>query len=481
MDLHFCSRCGISIPQSEIDAGGAAGAGGKYFCSEHRGGSSVAVAEHPHEAGPGSSGGVPGEDPELLFCANCRVSIPQDDSKSGRAHREFGSLLCAGCSKADPGERAARREAVEAEMAADVDAQDPVVARRCSVCSAAVPYGQIVTGKAKVEGNRVVCERCRAATADAPGQARPSAMSPGLVLAIVVLAAGGVGYFATQAWLDQKKTAALKESSVEAKAARADLDERFRAFDARLGEAVKRSEEPDKDAVAARERADADVANLRQMVSDLRADKAKSEADLAQRATKLEVEVEALKDRIRDLAGRPMQAPPVAPPPDEKRPDPSPPSRAGGPEGGAPKPDTPVIDPAVAKLCKDLLESKDDGTRFAAARELTTLKDPAAIPSLVKALGDDIHYFVRRGCARALGVMKAWLAVPALIRALEDREVYVALAANIALQNVTGYDAGVTQDSPAGQRKNKAQAAEKWWEKNKDHPPDGVSLHPITE
>jgi hypothetical protein len=482
MDLHFCSRCGISIPQSEIDQGAAAGAGGKYFCSEHRGGSSVAVAEHPlDKVLAGFTSGVPGEDPELLFCANCRVSIPQDDSRSGRAHREFGSLLCAGCSKADPGERAARREAVEAEMAADVDAQDPVVARRCSVCSAAVPYGQIVTGKAKVEGNRVVCERCRAATAAAPGgEAKPSGLSPGLVIAIVVLVAGGLGYFATQAWIDQKRTADRKASSDDARAVRADIEERFKAYDDKVADALKKSSEPDKDAVAARERADAEVANLRQVISDLRADKAKSDAELAQRATKLEVEVEALKERIRDLASRPTAPTPAAPPPEEKRPDAPPATAPAGPAAPPPKGDT--IEPAVAKLCKVLLERQDDdGVRFAAARELTTLKDPAAIPSLVKALGDDKHYFVRRGCARALGVIKAWLAVPALIRALEDREVYVALAANIALQNVTGYDAGVTQDTPAGQRKTKAQAADKWWEKNKDHPPDGVSLHPITD
>jgi hypothetical protein len=480
MDLHFCSRCGISIPQSEIDAGAAAGAGGKYFCSEHRGGSSVAVAEHPPELGAGATAGLAGEDPELLFCANCRVSIPQDDARSGRAHREFGSLLCAGCSKADPGERAARREAVEAEMAADVDAQDPVVARRCSVCSAAVPYGQIVTGKAKVEGNRVVCERCRAATAEAPGEAKPSGMSPGLVFAIVILAAGGLGYFATQAWIDHdKKSTALKESTNEDRV-RADVDMRFQTFDAKLTDALKKSQEPDKDAVAARQRADAEIANLRQVITDLRAEKAKSEADLAQRATKLEVEVEALKERIRDLAVRPAAAAPATPAPEEKRPEASTPAPPAGPAPG-PAPKSDAVDPAVAKLCKDLLESPDDGTRFAAARELTTLKDPNAIPSLVKALADDKHYFVRRGCARALGVIKAWLAVPALIHALEDREVYVALAANIALQNVTGFDAQVTQDTPAGQRKIKAQAAEKWWEKNKEHPPDGVSLHPITD
>jgi HEAT repeat protein len=88
---------------------------------------------------------------------------------------------------------------------------------------------------------------------------------------------------------------------------------------------------------------------------------------------------------------------------------------------------------------------------------------------------------VRRGCARALGVIRAWLAVPSLIKALEDREVYVALAANNALQNITGVDFGVTQDTPASQRRSKAQSAEKWWEKNKDKPPEGVSLHPITD
>jgi hypothetical protein len=486
MDLHFCSRCGISIPQSEIDAGAAAGAGGKYFCSEHRGGSAVAVAESPRGAGSAFGDAAPGEEPELLFCANCRVSIPQDDSRSGRAHREFGSLLCAGCSKADPGERAARREAVEAEMAADVDAQDPVVARRCSVCSAAVPYGQIVTGKAKVEGNRVVCERCRAATASATGDAKPAAMSPGLVLAIVVVLMGALGFFGMRAWKDQQKTTQNNDSLQEQKNLRSDMDLKFQAYNARLDDAIRRASEPDKDAVKERERAEAEAMNLRQALADLRAEKAKSEADLAQRATKLEVEVEALKDRIRDLAGRPAAVAPTAPPPEEKRPDVQPPGPAAGPPPGpgpAPGngPKVEAVDPEIAKLCKELLESPDDGIRFAAARELTTRKSPASVPSLVKALADDKHYFVRRVCARALGVIKAWLAVPALIRALEDREVYVALAANIALQNITGYDAGVTQDSSAGQRKTKAQAADKWWDKNKDHPPDGVSLHPINE
>jgi HEAT repeat protein len=162
----------------------------------------------------------------------------------------------------------------------------------------------------------------------------------------------------------------------------------------------------------------------------------------------------------------PPEAPPVVPPvPATSEP---------------PKPTPTAVNPAVAGLCRDLLESSDDGVRFKAATELTVLKDPASIPALVKALGDDKHYFVRRGCARALGMIKAWFAVPALIKALEDHEVYVALMANIQLQNITGVDFGVTQDTPPGQRKTKAAAADKWWEKNKDKPPDGVCLAPVT-
>jgi hypothetical protein len=484
MELHFCSRCGISIPQSEIDGGNATGAGGKYFCSEHRGGASVAVAENPRSAGADSPGGVPGEDPELLFCANCRVSIPQDDSKSGRAHREFGSLLCAGCSKADPGERAARREAVEAEMAADVDAQDPVVARRCGVCSAAVPYAQIATGKAKVEGNRVVCERCRVAAGAVPAAAPREGGSSVLTVVIVAAAALGVGYFATQAWIDQKKatTAGAAEAATETKSLRSYVDRRFDEMKASLDETSKRAALPDEAAEARRKLLEADLANVRQMVADLRADAAKGDVELAQRVAKLEGQIAEISSMVHGIASRGPA--PSSPPPVERPPEPptaTNPPAANPPSTEPSKPESTAINPEVAKHCKDLLESQDDGTRFTAATELTRLKDPAAIPSLVKALGDDKHYFVRRGCARALGVMKAWLAVPSLIRALEDREVYVALAADIALTNITGWDPGVTQDTPAGQRKTKAQAADKWWEKNKDKPPEGVSLHPITD
>jgi hypothetical protein len=473
MDLHFCSQCGISIPQSQIDSGVATGTNGKVYCTEHRSGAAVAVAESPGPSGGGAT------EPELLFCANCQVSIPLGDSQSGRARKEFGSLLCAGCSKADPGERAARREAVEAEMASDVRAADPVVARRCSVCSAAVPYAQIVTGKAKVDGNRVVCERCHAAAAASPPAAAEGAWSSNVVLVIVVLAAGGIGYFVTQAFIDQKK--ATKDATADANAAlRAEVDRRFAEFDARLADAVKRAGEPAERSAAELARVDAELARLNQLVNDIRAAAGNSDADLAQRVARLEGTASNLSEMVRGLAARTPSAPP-APPPIAEKPERAPATDKPPPVVDPPKKDVAIVNPDVVKYCRDLLESSDDGIRFTAANELAKLKDPSSIPSLVKALGDDKHYFVRRGCARALGAIKAWLAVPALIKSLEDREVYVALQANQALQNVTGNDFGVTQDTPAGQRKTKAQAAEKWWDKNKDHPPEGVCLHSLTD
>jgi len=104
MELYFCTRCGISIPQVEVDSGSAGGDGGKYYCTEHRVPAATATAEGVPDTDVGLN-----PDVELLFCSNCRVSIPMSDARSGRARKQYGSILCAVCAKADPGERAVRR------------------------------------------------------------------------------------------------------------------------------------------------------------------------------------------------------------------------------------------------------------------------------------------------------------------------------------------------------------------------------------
>jgi len=136
-------------------------------------------------------------------------------------------------------------------------------------------------------------------------------------------------------------------------------------------------------------------------------------------------------------------------------------------------------DPRVLELCKELLDrEQEDSVRFPAATELGRLGDPAAIPSLVKALLSDKHFLVRRACARSLGNLKAWFAIPYLIQALQDKEAYVAQQASYALQTITKQDFGVTQDQALGERKRRARQAGKWWDQNSENPPDGVSLQP---
>src|SRR6185436_11451910 len=108
---------------------------------------------------------------------------------------------------------------------------------------------------------------------------------------------------------------------------------------------------------------------------------------------KIEGQLASLMDMVRGLASRSESAPPPVTERPPAGPAPAPPANE------PPKPPVSAVNPAVARLCRDLLESQDDGTRFTAATELAKLADPTAVPSLVKALGDDKHYFVRRGCA----------------------------------------------------------------------------------
>ena len=126
MGQKYCGRCGVQIPKDEVASGASLGPLGTHHCSQHRVLVGTAVAERSL-GGPEAAE----DDAQLLFCSNCLVSIPQHDVRSGRARSEYGSMLCAPCSKADPGERAARREAVEAEMQADLvglwAAMDPVI------------------------------------------------------------------------------------------------------------------------------------------------------------------------------------------------------------------------------------------------------------------------------------------------------------------------------------------------------------------
>ncbi len=472
MELHFCSVCGYSIPNAEVDSGSARGADGQLLCAEHRTAGAAGAAPGAAPPGAGPSLTLTEDELELLFCANCRISVPVSDFKSGRARREYGSLLCAICAKADPGARAARRESVEAEMAADAAANDAVHAYRCAVCSVAVPQSAVVTGKAQLDGDRVTCPACRAA---ATSRAGGSFVATAVLVIVVAALAGAAAWVGLPRLIDrgvqpvrdglENRIAALERSS----AARVD-----QASDAAEGERARITTDV--------ETLGAAVADLRSQVANLRAEMAGVRDELAREDARSERRLAQLESQmveiVRALANRAESAQRDPPRRDdtEKPPVVEPPVRDEPPT--EPPPVVQQVDPEVARLVKDLLESPDEGVRFPAANELGRRGDETAIPALCHALANDKNFLVRRACARSLSSLKAWFACPYLVDALEDKEAYVAVTANFALKAITGQEFEIEQDQSVTERKRRAKKARKWWDDNKDAPPDGVSRHP---
>ena len=463
MELHFCSQCGISIPLSEVQNGVAVLGEGRYACAEHR---------------------TSKDTPELLFCANCQVSIPVGDTESGRARREFGSLLCAPCSSADAAERERRRKAVEAEMAGDAPAPATATPRTCSVCSAAVPDAVLASGRALVDGLRIVCPRCRDAAAVGAARAPAESSSSGgtwVLAGLLVVAAAAAGFFGAEYVNRRAAPQVPTASAADLRALRDDtstLREQVRRMGDDLasrptgGGVTKESLE-----VLQKRFAD-DLLATREDLAELRTRTGAADGELAQRIAKLEGQILGLQEMIRGLAARPAASGPETPvqPPVAQSPD--------GPAPGMPAPPAPEpkpgVPPEVQRLIRDLLESRDEATRFAAASELVRRKERFAIPAFARQAVEDPNLIVRRACARGLGDTRAWFGVPALIQALEDKEAYVAQQANYALLSITGQDFGVTVESSVRDRKTRAANATKWWEKNRETPPDGVILDPVT-
>lgn len=475
MELHFCSQCGISIPLAEVQSGVATAGENRYVCSEHR------AAARPATGG---------EAFELLFCANCKVSVPVGDVESGRAKREFGSLLCAPCSAGDTAERERRRKAVEAEMAGGAPAaksEDTAETRRCGVCSALVPQAQIVAGRALVDGTRVVCPNCRVAGARAPSALPPAPASSGagtwVLVSLLVVAFGTTGFFGAE-YLKSRRASAAPPSNVQAVSAgemeslRAWVDQRLTALETAGAERAEDAKAGHQEALdLMQSRVSEDLLAVREELAEMRSRLGTADNDLSQRVAKLEGLVGGLQEMVKGLASRPSD--PVARGPAPSGPDPS----VRPPEGPAPEapkaPEPAGPGPEVTRLVKDLLEGKDEGTRFAAAVELIRRKERAAIPAFAQALTQDPNVMVRRSSASGLGELKAWYGVPVLIQALEDKEAYVAQRANFAIQAITGQDFGVTTEQSLRERKGRAANAMKWWEKNKESPPDGSCLEPV--
>lgn len=485
MAEQFCGHCGVQIPDEEVSSGASLGPGGAHRCERHRG-ATTAVADRPAERSPG--------DDELLFCSNCQISIPVYDVRSGRARREYGSMLCAPCTKSDPADRAARREAVEAEMRLDMAEDDPVGASRCAVCESLVTRVDLARGRAHKSGGKVVCGTCtqrapapvvsrapHTGATHAGGTGNGASAASLVIVAGLFLVIGGLGAQLFVVPSRPAETAADQGPRVQ------QLEERLRGLEERLETAARdrerQSEEARRDTRAVVDKLDAVQNSIRTetgaAIAGLRADQGKAAGDLAQRMAKVEGVVEQLAHQTNTLLTTSVTRPPddVPPPPVTDDPGVTPPVKDDGAAAAGPA----ERNPEVAEQVKKLLESGDVGERFAAASRLDRLGDASVIPALAKVLRQDKNYLVKRACAHALGTLRAWNAVPVLIEAIEDKEPSVAHAACQALNGVTGQDFGVEWDHSLNERKRRARDARTWWDKNKDAPPAGVSLEPLSE
>ena len=471
MELHFCSQCGISIPLAEVQSGEAGAGEGRYVCSEHRASGSK----------PGPALSLAPADVELLFCANCKTSVPAGDVESGRAKREFGSLLCAPCSAGDVAEKDRRRKAVEDEMAgAPSTAPDTAEGRRCAVCQTSVPQSQIASGRALADGSRVVCPRCRdaGATLAVPASSASAGAGTWVLVGLLVVACAATGFFGAEYLKTRRSPAATAPVATSASLDRfrAEVEGRLTLVEqsvAENGDGARASQQEALDVLQSR--LSDDLLALREDLSDVRGRLTNADGDMVQRIAKLEGQVLGLQEMVKGLASRPSGGGDMGPRPGPEASKPP----EGPPPDVAPGPQPDGVDPEVTRLVKDMLESADVGKRFAAATELIRRKERSAVPAFAQVLVSDGNMLVRRAGASGLGEIRAWYGVPALIQALEDKEPYVAQRANFAIQAITGQDFGVTVEHSTRDRKTRATAATKWWDKNKDTPPDGVCLEPV--
>jgi uncharacterized membrane protein len=298
------------------------------------------------------------------------------------------------------------------------------------------------------------------------------------LLAVAVFAAGFFGVEYLKARKGPATAAAPAAGARDVADLRMEMDRRIAALESATTQRMDEAKAAERDAVElVQSRVSEDLLALREDLADVRSRLTSTDNEVLQRLAKLEGQVGGLQEMVKGLASRPSEVVTRGPsqsPPDVKPPEGPVPE---GPKAPAPVPAGPG--PEVARLIKDLLEGKDEGTRFAAAVELIRRKERAAIPAFAQALVQDTNVMVRRSAASGLGEMKAWYGVPVLIQAIEDKEAYVAARANFALQNITGQDFGVTIEHSSRDRKLRAMSAAKWWEKNKDSPPDGVCLEPV--
>jgi len=348
---------------------------------------------------------------KVYFCDLCNESIPQADLDLGRAVRRNERLICAACESAMttapppspvlPATAAAvpppppARAPAPASPAIAVALSFSVVALLAAAGSATYLLMHVDRRTSELEQRladeqRASFERERHLAASIESATSESSEA-------VRTLRGGVG--ATETRLDEA------ERELERKRGEA---EKLTTLEARLGEL---------DALAAaQDRHEAELANLRATVVELR--------------TALDGDGGAAPATTPANAG---DAPAV-------------------PAEGA---------PAWMSWVDDL-GSQDSGTRWQAVQNLGKSQDPAVVPHLLPMLGDT-DIFVRMAAARILGDLGAVEAIPRLIDALEDEEASVREAVFVALRDLSRQNIPFDPLARDADRSKRVKAWRDWW------------------
>jgi len=482
MEIVFCERCGVSIPEHQV-VGVRQASDGRDLCATC--------------SGPGAVDG----DLPLYFCENCSVSIAVSEVITGQARTEGTGYLCGVCARSSPAERSARRTAVERELSRGVSAAEAVAATAaprtpdaglvlyfCEGCNASVPAAQVASGRALVRGGRTWCVSCRVRV-EAEGVSAPASAGfvPVLAAALLASAATAAGFLAFEGGKAEDEAKARARVTGELEALRSEI-RRERLSDAAARDSLQAALggplttlERDlgvvrADARAAREGSERlaavlgtdrpdrpdRLAVLEGRVGSVEGQMRERFADLEKR---IEVQLAAALEQVRLAAEDAAMS-------GSGGTDPGAGSTSGG--GSTDTPPSPDatgppagLDDQTQKVIA-LLKDLDAGVRFSAAIELGKLGNRAVWKALVEALKKDDDVFVRRACVRSLGELKAYDAFPDLVEALTDSEEYVAKQASMVVKEMAGQDFGYKQSQSKSDRKRVAERAGKWWEDNRD-------------
>ncbi|MFN0008899.1 MAG: HEAT repeat domain-containing protein [Planctomycetota bacterium] len=406
---------------------------------------------------------------EIHFCSLCNESVPQSDLDLGRAFLRRGRVICAVCERAMTHETGSEAHKTAAPRGMDSGHATAAAVAPVAV-ETARPSGarpDTVRSPGWTEPAVAPPALIPAAT-EAPPTSRGSS---GLVLAMVALifAAGGVAVLNEQirdlgaretqveAML-RRQNQALDEVERAHRAAGESLASLAGDLDLRFSDAREAAQTSMRAQAAVLSESQQDLA---QRIDEIRAgivaktqDADRRTDEISHRLAKSEDENRTLLERIAkleeqiELAKSPL---PLAAGPG-----------AGGPSG----PGGEVVETPGERwtaLVADLASPKA-ATRWEAVDQIGQSRDAESVPFLVPMLKDP-DVFVRMATARVLGDIQVPAAVPALIDALEDGEAAVREAALGALRVITGKDLRFDPLASDAERAKKVKAWRDWWKK----------------